>query len=47
VAKLGVSVINAFAGVALLAEPLSLRLVMAGIAVLGGIGLVVLNPRSA
>jgi len=40
---LSVPVITAVAGVGLLAEPLSLRLVLAGAAVLGGIALVVLK----
>jgi len=44
VAQLSVPVITAIAGVGLLAEPLSLRLVLAGVAVLGGIALVVLKP---
>ncbi|MEX2498495.1 MAG: DMT family transporter [Wenzhouxiangellaceae bacterium] len=44
VAQLSVPVITAIAGVALLAEPLNLRLVLAGAAVLGGIVLVVLKP---
>lgn len=43
VAQLSVPVITAIAGVGLLAEPLSLRLVIAGAAVLGGIALVVLE----
>jgi len=43
VAQLSVPVITAVAGLALLAEPLSLRLVFAGVAVLGGIALVVLR----
>lgn len=43
VAQLSVPVITAVAGVGLLAEPLSLRLVLAGAAVLGGIALVVLK----
>lgn len=45
VAQLSVPVITAVAGVGLLAEPLSLRLVLAGAAVLGGIALVVLMNR--
>jgi len=43
VAQLSVPVITAIAGVGLLAEPVSLRLVLAGVAVLGGIALVVLK----
>ncbi len=43
VVQLSVPVLAALAGVALLAEPLSLRLVLAGFAVLGGIALVVLG----
>ncbi|MDT8408367.1 MAG: DMT family transporter [Wenzhouxiangellaceae bacterium] len=43
VTQLGVPVITAIAGVFLLAEPLSLRLALAGAAVLGGIALVVLE----
>ena len=39
VAQVGVPVIAAAGGVALLGEPLSLRLLLAGAAVLGGIGL--------
>ncbi|MGM0658462.1 MAG: DMT family transporter [Pseudomonadota bacterium] len=45
VAQLSVPVITAIAGVGLLAEPLSLRLVIAGAAVLGGIALVVLERK--
>lgn len=47
VAQLSVPVITAIAGVGLLAEPLSLRLVLAGIAVLGGIALVVVRQRAS
>lgn len=43
VAQLSVPVITAVAGVGLLAEPLSLRLIFAGAAVLGGIALVVIK----
>lgn len=43
VAQLSVPVITAVAGAGLLAEPISLRLVLAGAAVLGGIALVVLK----
>ena len=43
VAQLSVPVITAIAGVSLLAEPLSLRLLFAGTAVLGGIALVVVR----
>jgi drug/metabolite transporter (DMT)-like permease len=35
------------AGVALLSEPLTLRLVLASIAVLGGVAMVVLWPKKA
>lgn len=45
VAQLSVPVITALAGVALLAEPLNLRLVLAGLAILGGIALVVIKFR--
>lgn len=45
VAQLSVPVITAIAGVGLLAEPLSLRLMLAGAAVIGGIALVVLARR--
>lgn len=47
VAQLSVPVITAVAGVGLLAEPISLRLVLAGIAVLGGIALVVVRQRAS
>lgn len=43
--QLSVPVITALAGVLLLSEPLSLRLVLASIAVLGGVALVVLWPK--
>jgi len=43
VAQLSVPVITAVAGVGLLAEPISLRLLLAGAAVLGGIALVVVD----
>jgi len=46
VVQLSVPVITAVAGVALLAEPLTLRLMLASAAVLGGIGWVVLGRRS-
>lgn len=46
VAQLGVPVITAIAGVILLAEPLSLRLVLAGLAILGGIALVVVKRKA-
>jgi len=46
VLQLSVPVITAVAGVALLAEPMNLRLLLASVAVLGGIGLVVLGRRS-
>lgn len=45
ISQLGVPVITAVAGVALLAEPLSLRLVASGIAILGGIALVIVSRR--
>ncbi|WP_019563695.1 DMT family transporter [Thioalkalivibrio sp. ALMg13-2] len=44
VAQLNVPVLTAIAGVGLLAEPLTPRLVLAGIAVLGGIALVMVKP---
>ncbi|SDD16844.1 DMT family transporter [Aquimonas voraii] len=44
--QLSVPVITAVAGVLLLSEPLSLRLVLASVAVLGGVALVVLWPKS-
>jgi len=46
VAQLQVPVITALAGVLVLAEPLSLRLIMAGVVVLGGILLVISPWRS-
>lgn len=45
--QLSVPVITALAGVPLLGEPLSLRLVLASVAVLGGIALVIAGPRRA
>ena len=42
--QLSVPVITALGGVMLLSEPLSLRLVLASIAVLGGVAMVVLRP---
>ena len=45
--QLSVPVITALAGVPLLGEPLSLRLVLASVAVLGGIALVITGPRRA
>jgi drug/metabolite transporter (DMT)-like permease len=45
VAQVGVPVIAAAGGVALLGEPLSLRLILAGAAVLGGIGLLLARRR--
>jgi len=45
--QLSVPVITAAAGVVLLSEPLSLRLLLASIAVLGGVALVVLWPKRA
>jgi len=47
VAQLSVPVITAIAGVAVLAEPLTLRLVLAGLAILGGIALVVRTKTRA
>lgn len=47
VAQLSVPVIAAFAGAALLAEPLTLRLIIASTAVLAGIGVTVLAQRKA
>ena len=46
VAQLQVPVITALAGVLMLAEPLSLRLILAGIVILGGILLVIAPWRS-
>jgi len=43
--QLSVPVLTAMAGVALLAEPLTLRVVLASVAVLGGIALVVFRRR--
>jgi len=45
VAQVGVPVIAAVGGVVLLGEPLSLRLILAGAAVLGGIGLLLSRRR--
>lgn len=45
--QLSVPVITAVAGVVLLSEPLSMRLVLASVAVLGGVALVVLWPKRA
>lgn len=45
--QLSVPVITAVAGVVVLSEPVSLRLVLASIAVLGGVALVVLWPKRA
>jgi drug/metabolite transporter (DMT)-like permease len=45
--QLSVPVVTAVAGVLLLNEPLGLRLVLASIAVLGGVAFVVLWPRRA
>ncbi len=47
VAQLQVPVITALAGVLVLAEPLSLRLMLAGVIILGGILLVIAPWRSA
>jgi len=44
---LSVPVLAALGGVAFLAEPLSLRLLAASTAIIGGIALVVLAPRKA
>jgi len=44
--QLSVPVIAALGGIALLGEPLSLRLVLASLAILGGIALVVLQKRA-
>lgn len=43
--QLSVPVLAAAGGILLLGEPLTMRFVAASIAVLGGIALVVLNPR--
>lgn len=45
--QLSVPVIAALGGVVLLSEPLTLRLIVAGIAILGGIALVILSARPA
>ena len=45
--QLSVPVIAALGGIALLGEPLSLRLVLASLSILGGIALVVLQKRAA
>jgi drug/metabolite transporter (DMT)-like permease len=45
-AQLMVPVIAALGGVVLLGEPLTLRLVMAGTAILGGVALVVIRPTA-
>jgi drug/metabolite transporter (DMT)-like permease len=47
VAQVGVPVIAAAGGVILLGEPLSVRLLVAGAAVLGGIGLVLSSRQDA
>ncbi|MGH8035755.1 MAG: EamA family transporter, partial [Lysobacterales bacterium] len=44
-AQLSVPLIAALGGVALLGEPLSLRLALAAVAILGGIGLVIFKTR--
>ena len=44
--QLSVPVIAALGGIAFLGEPLTLRLVLASIAILGGIALVVLQKRA-
>jgi len=43
--QLSVPVLAAAAGILLLGEPLTLRFLIASIAVLGGIALVVISPR--
>jgi drug/metabolite transporter (DMT)-like permease len=43
--QLSVPVIAAFGGVALLGEALSLRLVLASVAILGGVGLTIVQRR--
>ena len=45
--QLSVPVLTAFAGLSLLGEPLTLRLVVASISILGGIALVTSSPRHA
>jgi drug/metabolite transporter (DMT)-like permease len=45
--QLSVPVIAAVGGIAFLGEPLSLRLVLASVAILGGIALVILEKQSA
>jgi drug/metabolite transporter (DMT)-like permease len=45
--QLSVPVITALGGAALLAEPLTLRLLLASAAILGGIALVILNKLPA
>lgn len=45
--QLSVPVITAIAGVALLSEPVGVRLVLASVAVLGGVAMVVLWPNKA
>ena len=44
--QLSAPVIAAFGGVVLLAEPLTLRLVLASLAILGGIALVIRRPAA-
>lgn len=44
--QLSVPVLAALGGVVLLGEPLTLRLVLAGLAILGGVAMVVLTPRT-
>ena len=46
VIQLSVPAIAAFGGVVLLAEPLSNRLVIASVTILGGIALTILRPRA-
>ena len=45
--QLSVPVIAALGGIAFLGEPMSLRLILASIAILGGIALVILNQQAA
>ena len=45
--QLSVPVIAALGGVAILAEPMSLRLLLASVAILGGIALVILQKAHA
>jgi len=45
--QLSVPVIAALGGIMLLGEPISLRLVLASLAILGGIALVILEKQNA